>query len=347
MEKFENRAVIKFLFKKGLNAKAIHKEMFNVLGESAPSKTMVYKWVGLFKGGRTSLEDDTREGRPKTASTPKIVKKIRDMVLEDHRLTERDLVEHLGISLGTVSNILTEVLGFRKLCAKWVPHSLTMQQKHNRMQLSQQHLERFRKNEKDFLRRFITMDETWVYHHDPDSKQEAKEWCEPGCSAPKRVRVQKSAKKVLASVFWDAKGILLVDYLQTGQTINSDYYCNLLDQVESKIREKRPGLQKKKIIFHCDNAPAHTAQKTIGKISELNYELLNHPSYSPDLAPSDYWLFSHLKAFLRGKRFSSNEEVIGAVERYFADLPEKHYRDGIHRLEDRWTKCIEVEGDYI
>ncbi|EFN62716.1 hypothetical protein EAG_00041, partial [Camponotus floridanus] len=72
--------------------------------------------------------------------------------------------------------------------AQWVPHSLTMEQKHIRMRLSQQHLERFRKNKKDFVRRFITMDETWVYHHDPESKQEAKEWCEPGTSAPKRVR---------------------------------------------------------------------------------------------------------------------------------------------------------------
>lgn len=277
---------------------------------------------------------------------PEIIAKIQDMVLEDRRLTERDLVGALSISLGTVSNILSEVLGFKKLYAQWVPHSLTMQQKHIRMRLCQQHLERFRKDKKDFVRRFITMDETWVYHHDPESKQEAKEWYEPGSSAPKRVRVQKSAKKVLASVFWNAKGILFVDYLQTGKTINSDYYCNLLDQLDAKNREKRPGLQKKKIIFHQDNAPAHTAQKTIAKISELKYELLQHPAYSPDLAPSDFWLFSHLKKFFREKRFSSNEEVIAAVEGYFAGLPENHYSDGIHKLEDRWNKCIEVEGHY-
>ena len=135
------------------------------------------------------------------------------------------------------------------------------------------------------------MDEIWVFHHDPESKQEAKEWCEPGTSAPKRVRVHKSAKKVLASVFWDAKGILLVDYLQTCKTINSEYYCNLLDPSDAKIREKRPGLQKKKILFHQDNAPAHTAQKT----------------------PSDFWLFPHLKKFLRRKHFSSNEEVIAVL----------------------------------
>ena len=58
----------------------------------------------------------------------------------------------------------------------------------------------------------------------------------------------------MASIFWDAKGVLLIDYLEKGKTINSEYYCNLLDQLDKNIREKRPGLQKKTIIFHQDNA---------------------------------------------------------------------------------------------
>ena len=78
------------------------------------------------------------------------------------------------------------------------------------------------------------------------------------------------------------------------------------------------------------------------KLNELKYELFEHPPYSPDLAPSDYYLFRQTI-----KRFSSNEEAIAAVEQYFAELPENHYRDGIKLLEDRWNKCVQVEGDYI
>ena len=84
----------------------------------------------------------------------------------------------------------------------------------------------------------------------------------------------------------------------------------------------------------------------MAKIHELKFELLEHPPYSPDLAPSDFHLFPELKKFMRGKRFSSNEGVIAAVEAYFADLPDSHLRDAIHRLEDRWSKCINVQGDY-
>lgn len=325
----------------------IHSEMVNVLGESAPSKSMVCKWALEFQRGRTSIEDDPRSGRPKSASTPEIIEQIHVIVSEDPTVTTREIAHTIGISDERVRHILHKELQMKKLFGKVVPHTLTIQQKLARKQISQRHLDRFKKNKTDFVRRFITMDETWIYHHDPKLKQERLQWTEAGCSAPKQTKHERSAKKVLASVFWDAKGILLIDYLEKGKTINSEYYCNLLDQLDAKIHEKRPGLQHKKIIFHQDNAPAHKSVLSMSKFNELKYELLDHPPYSPDLAPSDFYLFRNLKQFLRGKHFLSNEEAIAAVEAYFADLPETHFRDGIKLLESHWAKCIKVNGDYI
>ncbi|CAK9833213.1 Histone-lysine N-methyltransferase SETMAR [Anthophora retusa] len=172
------------------------------------------------------------------------------------------------------------------------------------------------------------------------------EWRRKEEAAPVKAKTRLSAGKVMASVFWDAKGILLIDYLQTGKTITGEYYSNLLDQLHVKIREKRPGLAKKKIIFHQDNAPAHRGVLAMAKLKELHYELLEHPPYSPDLAPSDFHLFPNLKKFLRGKRFSSNEEVIAAANDYFEELPKNHFREGINELENRWKKCIELKGEY-
>ncbi|XP_015190539.1 PREDICTED: putative uncharacterized protein FLJ37770 [Polistes dominula] len=139
------------------NAKEIYERVLKVYKDSSPSISTVERWVAEFKRGRTNLEDDLRQGRPKTATKPEIVEKIQDIVLKNRRVTERDLVAAQGISLGNVSNILTEVLGFKKLCAQWVPHSLTMEQKHIRMRLSQQHLERFRKNKVDFVRHIVDL----------------------------------------------------------------------------------------------------------------------------------------------------------------------------------------------
>jgi histone-lysine N-methyltransferase SETMAR len=85
----------------------------------------------------------------------------------------------------------------------------------------------------------------------------------------------------------------------------------------------------------------------MGKLRDLHYELLEHPPSSPDLAPSGFHLIPKPKLFLAGQRFSSNQEVIAAVERYFADLTKNHYRDGIMALEHRWNKCISLKGDYV
>jgi transposase len=68
----------------------------------------------------------------------------------------------------------------------------------------------------------------------------------------------------------------------------------------------------KKNIFYQDNAPAHKSVLAMGKLRDLHYELLEHPHYSPDLAPSVSYIFPKLKLFLAGQRFSSNQEAIAA-----------------------------------
>jgi len=75
------------------------------------------------------------------------------------------------------------------------------------------------------------MNETWLCHYDPETKQQSMEWRHSGSLRPKKFRVQKSAGNVLASIFWDQDGILLIDYLPKGQTINAEYYSSLLVQL--------------------------------------------------------------------------------------------------------------------
>ncbi|KAA5582499.1 hypothetical protein F3H14_37350, partial [Pseudomonas aeruginosa] len=126
--------------------------------------------------------------------------------------------------------------------------------------------------------------------------------------APKKGMAVNTAGKVMASVFWDADGILMIVYLPKGQTINGEYYANLLDNFHQCIQQKRPGLAKKKNIFHQYNARVHTCVKAMAKINELKYDLLSHPPYSPDIAPSDFHLFPKLKSFLGGQKFATNDE---------------------------------------
>ncbi|XP_055384278.1 uncharacterized protein LOC129613955 [Condylostylus longicornis] len=146
----------------------------------------------------------------------------------------------------------------KKLCARWVPRLLTIDHKQHREDVSMNCLAMFTKNKTEFLRRFITIDETWVHHYTPETKEQSKQWTSRGEAAPKKAKTTLSAGKVMASVSWDARDISFVDYLQKGKTINGEYYANLLQRLSEEIKVKRPHLSKKKVLFHQDNAPIQT-----------------------------------------------------------------------------------------
>ena len=127
----------------------------------------------------------------------------------------------------------------RKLTAKWVTKCLNADQKRQRCQSSEEVLEFVRRDPNDFLSRLVTMDETWFYHYDLETKQQSMEWRHSGSPRPKTFRVQKSAGKFLVSIFWDQDGILPIGYLPKGQNINAQYYLSLLMQL-GHFEEKTP-----------------------------------------------------------------------------------------------------------
>ena len=82
-------------------------------------------------------------------------------------------------------------------------------------------------------------------------------------------------------------------------------------------------------------------------IRQIGWQLLPHPAYSPDLAPSDYHLFGPMKEPLRGVRYEGQKDIERAVKDSLSRFPTEWFREGIKKLERRWTKCLELEGDYV
>jgi len=89
--------------------------------------------------------------------------------------------------------------------------------------------------------------------------------------------------KILASIFWDQHGTLLIDYLPNGQTINAEYYSSLLVELKDILKIKRRGKVTKRVLFLHDNAPANRALATQKKLAYLGFQCLDHPPY--------YWIW--------------------------------------------------------
>ena len=187
------------MYLKGKTGKEIQGELADVYGSSAPSYAQVKFWVGEFKRGRTSLEDEARSGRPLDATDEEMCNKVRDLVYSDRRIQVEEIAQALGISHGSVLTILHDRLGMRKLTARWFPKSLSDEQMATRASVCSALLKRFRPKD-DFLLRLVTVDETWVHYYEPENKAQSRQWVGPGSPRPKKFKTQPSAGKAMAAV---------------------------------------------------------------------------------------------------------------------------------------------------
>lgn len=345
--KYDKRVIIKFHLLLGKSPIEIHQAMQEVLKSSCPSYETIRRWSVSIREGKPDLDDEPRSGRPSTSRTPEIIEKVNQLVAEERRLTTRQIAESVGISNGAVHSILTEDLMKRKLCAKWVPHLLTEEQKVCRVTLSSNHLQRFRREGEDFLNRIVACDETWAHSWEPELKRQSAEWCGP--DSPRREKARRSfgQLKVMHITFFDRRGILFDEAVPMGQTVNGNYYLAVLRKVRRAISDKRPELKAAGPILLQDNAGPHRKREVLQALTSWGWEILPHPPYSPDLSPCDFFLFPKVKEHCRGRRFQSEDEVNAAFKDGLKRVTESGIQDGIDGLLRRWEKCLNVEGSYV
>jgi len=102
--------------------------------------------------------------------------RVEELICGSHRIKQKEITVALRISKERVGHIIG-VLGFRKVCARWVPRMLSDEMKAERVCISWELLEHFEKEGEDFLKKIITGDETWVYHYDHENKRQSMEYC--------------------------------------------------------------------------------------------------------------------------------------------------------------------------
>ena len=344
---FEIRAVIKFLTKLDWKSSDIVDSLQHVFGESTPHRNTVLRWMKRFRDGREDLKDDEREGRPSTSVNAENVAAIQNILEKDRRISVEFIAKEFNISQGSAYAILTDHLGLSKLSARWVPKALRDDQLAQRADLSLTLLTTIERDEMDFMEKIVTGDETWIHQFDPESKIQSKQWLPKGSPAPIKFKAEKSAQKVMATIFWDSNGVILIDFLEGQKTITAIYYKSVLEKLKTAIAAKRPGKLHRGVMFHHDNAPAHSSRLTRETLREFRWSVLPHPPYSPDLAPSDYFLFPKLKEHLKGTRFQSIEEAKTEVKTWCNSKGQEFFKEGLTRWKHRLQKCIDLNGNYV
>ena len=126
----------------------------------------------------------------------------------------------------------------------------------------------------------------------------------------------------MATVFWDMKGILLIDWLPEGSTVNAQYYCGVLERLREKIKSERRGMINRGIVLQHDNARPHTCNATLDTIQRLGFDLLPHHDLPfQTWLPSDYWLPSKMKELLRGRFYANLSVLRSAINQWVWDTP--------------------------
>ena len=179
----------------------------------------------------------------------------------------------------------------QKICTKFVPRVLREDQKERRCHDSRE-MAVLINSDPAVLNALVTCDESWFYCYDPETKRQSSQWKHAGSPRPKKARQIKSTHKLLMIPFFDSTGMIYMHWVPTGQTVNKEYYVEVLREFRKRFQRKRPApFKSDQWHFHQDNAPAHNSILVTDYLTKIGIKTLLQPPYSPDLAPCDFWLF--------------------------------------------------------
>lgn len=333
------RGILLHCFIQKKSAAEAHRILVETYGDNALSNTTCRDWFRRFKNNDFELEDKERSGAP-TKFEDEELKALLD---QDPCQTLVELGKTLQVDASTVSKRL-KALGMIQKQGHWVPYELKPRDVERRFLMCELLLQRHKR--KGFLHRIITGDEKWIYYDNPKRK---KSWGMPGHASTSSAKPNIHGSKILLCIWWDQQGVIYYELLKPNEIITGARYRLQMMRLSRALKEKRPlyGQRHDKVILLHDNARPHVAKPVKTYLETLQWEVLPHPPYSPDIAPSDYHLFRSMAHGLSEQRFHSFEETEKWVDSWIASKDKSFFRRGIQLLPERWEKVVSNDGQYF
>ncbi len=334
--KLVQRMNISFAVKLGWSLHHTRECLQQVYGQRTLSKCRIRFWHDQFTNGRTLLVDQHRAHKRRTSRTPANIQAVKTLVEADHRMTILEMYQCLGISESTIQRILKKDLHLVRHSAKLLPAFLTPNHLRQRLQCAQLMLRHIQRTP-GVLKKIVTMDKSWVYQYDPETKMQSSQWLAKEDPRPVHCRRPRAIGKCLVITFFDWKGMVHFEFLRN-RMINTKYFVQILGRLRTAMRTKRP---RTRYYIHMDNASPHTACLTYLYLLLTGQRILEHPPNSPDLMPSDFWLYSCIKRGLKGCRFTDLDELEEAVSGQIGGITAEEYGHCILKSWPmRWSRCV-------
>jgi len=172
-------------------------------------------------------------------------------------------------------------------------------------------------------------------------------WLSKDQEPPEKEKKMINAQKMMLTVFWSPNGFTISKVLPQDQKFNSEYFINeILQPIYKELSSVAEELGKT-ITLHFDNARAHTSRKVQEYMNSHNMKRAVQPPYSPDIAPSDFYLFGYLKDCLKGSKFDTPEELKFAIDHLLLSISHEELFKVFLKWEEKLHMVIESNGDYL
>ncbi len=296
-----------------------------VYGQQRLSCSRINFWYKEFKDGRTDLVDLHRNARARSGRSAQNIQTVRNLINADCRTTIAAIQNASGIPNTTIHRIIRKDLNLKLKCARFVPHTLTPRHLRERLEISQAMLQAIQINP-GLLRRVITTDETWVHQYNPETKRQSSEWLAPGEQRAVKPRKALSTQKCMLITLFDYRGMVHFEFVRN-RTVNTEIFVQILGCLKTALVNKMP--RNRRPVIHMDNASPHDSRNTRAQLLFTGIWSIHHPALSPDLAPSDFWLFPRLKQGLKGRHFQNLDALEAAVGQEIGNIPVQEYNDCI------------------
>jgi len=165
-------------------------------------------------------------------------------------------------------------------------------------------------------------------------------------TAPKESKNEQIKNQNNANLFFGSQCLVHKEFVPPGQTVNKQYYCEVLELLRKRVHRVRPEIADNWMLHH-DNAPCHTAISANEFLAKNGISVVPHPPYSPDLSPCDFFLFPKFKFHLKVRHFGTADNSLKVVTDQLRVLLHEDFQYSYREWKQLLRRCVSSQGNYF